>query len=121
MSEARTAGDLRDDFMDACRTVADYWADPAVVVAYSCRKRIEGALHSWLCLIDGASSAFPCSLDLVARPHPDDRAFDQAEGEDWVADGTVINESDMLHELLYNRGSWRGRHPGAPGTEGAPR
>jgi hypothetical protein len=98
---ARTAQELRDDFMDTCRDLADYWASPQVP-RETCHERLQGLLHSLLCLIDGVSGEWP-AFDLVARPHPDDKAYHQAEGENWIEDGTVINDT-MLHELLYVAG-----------------
>lgn len=97
MSEARTPDDLRDDFIHQCKAMVDYWAEEPV----ESREQLSGLLHSILCIIDGVSGGFPVALDLVCRPHPDDKAYMQAEGEDWIEDGTVINESSMLHELLY--------------------
>lgn len=104
---ARTAEALRDQFVESCRDLVDYWANsnPKTMTEYTVHDRLSGALHSFLCLIDGVSSQFPCALDLVCAPHPDDKAFHIAEGDDWVEPGTVINASDMLHELLYT-GRW---------------
>lgn len=101
---ARTAEELRDDFMDACRNLADYWAGDAVA-GQSCRERIQGALHSWLCILDGVSGDMP-GFDLVAQPHPADKEFHISEGEDWTEPGTVISDT-MLHEILFHRGAWR--------------
>lgn len=98
---AKTAEEIRSDFMDTCRSIADYWASEAVP-RQNCHERIQGALHSFLVLLDGCSGEMP-AFDVVARPHPDDKAYHQAEGENWIEDGTVINDT-MLHELLYAAG-----------------
>lgn len=112
---ARTAAELRDEFLDCCRAAADYWAGPAVS-SQSCEDRVRGLLHSVLCVIDGVSGGMH-AFDLVAAPHPDDKAYYQENGENWSEPGTVINKSDYLHELLYH-GMWehlRGdRQPGDP-------
>lgn len=100
MSAARTPESLREDFMGSCREIARYWAGP-LVEEHSVEERLSGMLHSILPLIDG-QAGMP-ALDLVCRPHPDDKEFHQAEGEDWVEDGTVLNADVLLHELLYRR------------------
>lgn len=104
---AKTAEEIREDFMDACRSLADYWAGKPgsnVPVERTCYERIQGALHSWLCILDGVSGGLP-AFDLVASPHPDDKEYHRAEGENWIEPGTVINDT-MLHEVLY-QGAWR--------------
>jgi hypothetical protein len=109
---AITADELQRDFLEDCRGLVDYWAGPNVDRA-SCYERMQGLLHSFLCIIDGVSGEMP-AFDLVARPHPDDKAYHQAEGENWIEDGTVINDT-MLHELLYVPGredGWRKHVPG---------
>lgn len=103
VTQAWTAEELRQRFLDHGRTLVDYWAG---VSSHTDREKLSGLLHSLLTTIDGQSGGFPCSMDLVCRPHPDDKAFLQAEGERWVEDGTVLNESDLLHELLYSE-AWR--------------
>ncbi|HET9893728.1 MAG TPA: hypothetical protein VFQ44_02095 [Streptosporangiaceae bacterium] len=99
---AITSEELRDEFMAACRNLPKYWAtveldgDLGTVEA-----RISGALHSLLVVIDGLAGGLP-AFDLVAAPHPDDKAYCIAEGENWIEPGTVLNHDDMLHELLYS-------------------
>jgi hypothetical protein len=104
--KARTAEELRDNFMDTCRNLVDYWA--SVQVDRDTRhERLSGLLHSFLCIFDGVSGGMP-AFDIVASPHPDDREFHRSEGEDWIEPGTVINDC-MLHELLYRpdlQGVW---------------
>ena len=92
--------------MDTCRTMASYWATVTIDEgADSCKRRIEGALHSWLCIIDGVSAGIH-GFDLVAAPHPDDKDYLRGEGEDWSERGTVINGDVYLHDHLYE-GTWR--------------
>jgi hypothetical protein len=79
--------------------------DPRVATDQDCRGRIQGALHSWLSLIDGVVGGMH-GFDLVAVPHPDDKEFCRGEGKNWSEPGTVINEQDMLNDLLYGRGAW---------------
>jgi hypothetical protein len=105
-AQARSADDLLSEFMDGCRGIVRYWATRAPA-NYSHAQRLSGLMHSMLVMLDGCSSAFPSSIELVCRPHEDDKAFQQAEGEDWIEDGTVITDNVMLHELLYQDESFR--------------
>ena len=104
--KAKTAEEIRDDFMDTCRSLVDYWASPQVG-RDTCHERLSGLLHSILCIFDGVSSGMP-AFDIVASPHPDDKEYHRGEGEDWIEPGTVINDC-MLHDLLYRpdlQGVW---------------
>ena len=104
---AKTPEELRADFLDTCRNLADYWASDAAR-RDTCHERLTGFLHSILCIFDGVSSGLP-AFNIVASPHPDDKEYYRSEGEDWIEPGTVINDC-MLHELLYREdlpGVWR--------------
>ena len=103
---AQTADELRDRFMDDCRNLVDYWASTEID-RDTVRERLSGLLHSLLGIIDGSSMGLP-AFDLTASPHPDDKAYHQARGENWIEPGTVINADDCLHEILYGRGAWAG-------------
>lgn len=118
-SRALTPAELRNEFMDSCRNIVDYWASEEIAIDRSVHGRLSGALHSFLCLIDGVSSGFPSAITLVADPHPDDKEYRQGEGENWVEPGTEINKDDHLHELIYGQGSWQGRPLGRGGRAGA--
>jgi hypothetical protein len=96
---AKTPEELRDEFMDTCRALADYWVGP-LVERGTCHERLSGFLHSVLCIFDGVSGGLP-AFDITASPHPDDKEYCRAEGEDWIEPGTVINDDCMLHEMLY--------------------
>jgi hypothetical protein len=96
---ARAPEELRDDFMDTCRALADYWASD-VIEARTCHERLSGLVHSILCIFDGVSGGMP-AFDITASPHPDDKEYHRSGGENWIEPGTVINGDVMLHELLY--------------------
>ena len=95
---------LQRQFIDHMRWLARHWA--TTPGGGSVQERLDGLLHSVLATIDG-SGDFPCRLDLVCRPHPDDKAYHIAQGEKWAEDGTVLNAGVMLHELLRDPGSVR--------------
>ena len=82
-----TPEDLRDELIDAIRNIARYWSKQEGSTLDVC----DGVAFSILVLLDGCSSAMPCSFDLTAHVHPDD--------EDQSYEGVTI--SDMLHEHYY--------------------
>lgn len=98
MTTAKTEEELRAQFMDGVRCIARYWG---LLEGKTNLEVAEGVAHSILCMIDGCSSAFPAAIDLVARPHPDDKEYNIRNDEDWVGDGTVLNANTSLHEELY--------------------
>lgn len=94
---AYTKEEARKAFLDHIRALATYWAN---VERQTTEERISGALFSVLSLIDGSTLTFP-AMDIVLRPHPEDKAFHKGEGEKWFKDGMVINDDVHLHELFY--------------------
>ncbi len=100
MSRAYTAEEVRAMFIGAARAMASYWA--TAPDAGTVQERCEGVAFSLLNCIDGTSGSFPCALDLVLSPHPDDKAFHIDEGENYFEPGMVINDA-MLHEMFYDR------------------
>lgn len=99
MSKAKTAEELRDEVLDHVRALAAYWAEHPD--QRTVRERCDGLAFSILNIFDGTSGDLP-AFDLVARPHPDDKSYHQERGEDWIEDGTVINDC-MLHEMYYQK------------------
>lgn len=99
MSKERTKDEMREMFLDECRGMCDYWAN--LPGDRGARERIDGAMFSLLVLIDGSSGGFPAAIDLVMRPHEDDKQFCIDEDEDYVVDGQVINDDCHLHDLFY--------------------
>lgn len=103
---AYTADELRDKLLNHFLDIAHYWADlPEGEGSRTTYDRIEGAIFSVLSTLDGCSPAM-CGIDLVLRPHEDDKQFCIDEGENWIEDGTVI--SDMLHEHFCRLKNSRG-------------
>jgi hypothetical protein len=108
MSRAKTADEVREEFLATCRELADYWAGN-LAGEHTCHERLTGFLHSMLCIFDGVSGDLP-AFDIQVSPHPDDAEFRRSQGEDWYEPGMVINDY-MLHELLYRAdlpGVWHG-------------
>ena len=99
MSQNYTKEEMREMFMGSAKHLALYWSK---VENESDYEKIMGFLHSMLCIIDGVSGGFPASIDLVLRPHPEDKQFNIDNGDNWVEDGMCINDDIMLHEALNN-------------------
>lgn len=97
MSKPKTKDECLDEFMRAIRCIVSYW---------SCQGKThqgvaEGVAFSILNIIDGMSGSFDCAIDLVMRPHPDDKRFKIDEGDDYIESGTIINDDVYLRELLF--------------------
>jgi hypothetical protein len=101
MSEPRafTKEELRKGFLDHLRIMARYWA--ASNHPMTKHELCESVIFSVLCAIDGVAGNVPFSLDLVARPHPDDKQSCIEDGENWVKDGMVINDDGYLHDEWF--------------------
>ncbi len=92
-SRAWTAEEARARMLAHLKGIAQYWGD---VKGRTDRERLDGLCFSFLTMIDGSNVELP-SMDLVLRPHPDDKAFAEANDENYYEDGMVINDA-MLHE-----------------------
>lgn len=99
MTRAKTAEEAREAFLDQIRTYVSYWASNNVGDK-TVRERLDGLAFSILNILDGTSSGLP-AMDIVLRPHSDDKAYCQEEGETWYEDGQTINADIMLHDLWY--------------------
>ena len=97
MSREYTEQEVREMFLDACQQLASYWAN---LPGKTATERCEGVLFSVMNIFDGTSGSFPAAIDLVVRPHPDDKQFYIDNGDNYIPDGTVINDC-MLHELIF--------------------
>lgn len=107
MTEPRayTSDELRDMLIEQSIVIARYWAslpdvDKATGNAMTVQSRCDGVVFSILAMLDG-SSDLP-GVDLVFRPHPDDKEYLRSEGSNWVEDGTIV--SDTLHEHMHRVG-----------------
>lgn len=96
---AKTAEEVRQEFLNHVHSLVIYWANlPDRTVEEKC----DGVAFSILNIFDGTTMGLP-AMDLVLAPHPDDKAFNQSEGNNWYEPGMVINDC-MLHELFVRRG-----------------
>ena len=95
MSKPRefTAEEVGKQFMQHLAAIAHYWA---TLPDKTPLERCNGLAFSVLNIFDGTSMALP-ALDLVVRPHPDDKAYCIANGENWYVDGQVVEGAS--HEI----------------------
>lgn len=100
MSRAIEKEEARQMFLDQVRCVSNYWVNLAA--APSAKEKVEGAIFSLMSILDGCSGGFPASVDLVLRPHPDDKQYCTENGENWIVGGQVINDDVHLHEIVFN-------------------
>lgn len=88
---------IREELLENFRNLARYWAQSEGTDLEKC----EGLVHSILTTFDGLS-AFP-AIDLVMRPHPDDKQYFIDNGCDYIEDGTVINDDVVLNDLFFRK------------------
>lgn len=99
MSRAYTEEEVLDEFIGQLRGIAKYWSK---VEDRTELEKIEGAIFSVLSSIDGVGYPF-ISMDLVLRPHPEDKDYHVENEDNYYEDGMVINDSVYLHNLFYGR------------------
>ena len=100
MSKPRafTAEEVRDKFLHQVRGLAKYWAE---LPGKTPQERTDGMAFSMLNIFDGSTMSLP-GLDISLAPHPEDRPYLKAQGENWFKKGQVINDC-MLHEMYFQR------------------
>lgn len=94
MSKAYTKEQVQEMILSHLHEVARYWATQT---GGSCEEKINGAMFSVLTMLDGATN-LP-AMDIVLRPHQDDREYCLKCGENYFEDRMVINDDVMLHEM----------------------
>ena len=97
-----TVPEMRDRFLAQVRQLVRYWANEPGLTP---QRRCDGTAFSILALLDGGNMGLPGFL-VVPAPHPEDRAYYQAQGECWWPDAPEL-ESDIggsLHEHFYGDG-----------------
>lgn len=97
MSRAKTAEEVREDFLQNIKSICRYWANAE---GKNDLEKCEGVAFSILNIFDGTSSAFP-TMDIILRPHPEDKQYHIDNGMDYYEDGQMINDC-YLHSL-FNR------------------
>lgn len=108
-----TREEIRVQFLYHVVRVAKYWAelpDEQCTIYGNDREsmnrwRTEGVAHTILATLDGNSISLP-GFALIPCPHPDDKEYHLAVGENHYPETAVSDtECDIgggLHELLHN-------------------
>lgn len=99
MSEVITKEEARDLFLEQVRVIAHYWITNER--AESSKEKVEGAIFSVMNIFDGTCGGFPAAIDLVLRPHSDDKKYCIDNDENWIEDGQLINDDCHLHEMVF--------------------
>lgn len=97
MSKVKSKAEIRDEFLSHIKDLVNYWDS----INDSNKGKLEGLAFSIMSTIDGVSGGFPCAIDLVMRPHEDDKQYNIDNGDDYIEDGTCINDDTMLHEIIF--------------------
>jgi hypothetical protein len=103
VARAHTADEVREKLLSIFSSYVSYWNSEDgsnVLPQTATRTRLEGLVHSVLCVLDGCTAGAP-GFDIVAKPHADDKAICQQQGVNWYEDGTVAN-TKPLHKGWYN-------------------
>ena len=98
MAKAKTKEQVRADLLDTIRSYAEYWDK---VDRKTSIEKLHGLAFSILGIFDGTTPGLP-ALDIVLRPHPDDKEYQKDQDEDWFEDGMVINDDVHLHDKYHN-------------------
>jgi hypothetical protein len=109
-----TSEEIQNNFLEYVRSTIKYWADTPLtrdIGVSETEQRIAGAAFSILCAIDGCAADLP-GFVLAPRPHQDDKAYNQENGDNWYprlkADITSDISGNLHERLQYEK--WRHSH-----------
>lgn len=127
MSRAKTAEEAKRDFLNQIKMSISNWASNGTVDCLRKDRLIEGPAFSILNIIDGTSQGLP-SLDLVIRPHPDDKSFRLPDILTAVLQQAASTEIERIvelecqlteaQELLSKWSDWWDFSKPSPGVDG---
>ncbi len=104
MSREYTPEEVRNALLDHVWSMIDYWRHQANATTE--QERMEGLAFSILTMLDGESSELPKFI-VAPDPHPDDRPFLIAQGEDYFPENSHLKvASDLggsLHDNFHSR------------------
>ena len=93
-SRAFTKEEIVVQFVHHCGNIANNWIE---LPNRSIRERVNGAIFSVLVMLDGESSTLP-GFTVTPRPHQDDRAFNESNGQPWYP--VDVDIAGGLHSSL---------------------
>jgi hypothetical protein len=106
-----TQEEVTNEFLSEMWQIVDYWGslDEKFRNGRGKNWKLEGLLHSFLCLIDGGNAGMPGFL-VVPDPHPSYKEQAEEEGnalywpelpEGWSDKVTTVNGNHSLHEIMH--------------------
>ena len=78
-TRAKTVEEVRNEFLDCIRSIANFWAD---VSGKTSQEMCNGLAFSILALLDGCNVGYP-AMDISLSPHVSDKEYYQKNGDDW--------------------------------------
>ena len=93
---AKTAEEVRGEFLNYIRAISKYWASQPDKTP---QEKCDGLAFSILVIFDGDTTALP-GFDIALSPHPDDKQYYIDHRENWYEPGMVINDCS-LHDLWH--------------------
>lgn len=97
MTSGIPANKVRQAFLEHIKAEVHHWSVVDSEHHDTCKKKLDGLAHSILCMFDGVTSEFP-AMDIVLRPHPENKQDAIDNEDDWFESGQVINSNKSLHE-----------------------
>ncbi len=98
MPRELTPEEIRDNLLDHVWAMIGWWETESR--AASPRDKLEGLAFSILAALDGSAADLP-AFKVTPIPHPEDKAYNQSEGDDWYPE----DQPDLgtLHEFFHSR------------------
>lgn len=94
-----TLEEVRDKMLKHFHDIARYWA--TIPNGGTMEERCDGAVFSVLAALDGGGMVIPAMI-VVPHPHPDDKAYHQANGDNWFPESEDHpHDLGVLHEFYY--------------------
>jgi hypothetical protein len=94
---ARTEDEVRDEFLQAFRDKAHYWA--TTPNGGTVKERCDRVAFSILVMLDGGSGTMP-AYRVTVDPAPEDKQYCIEKGVNYYEPGTEVTNG-CLHELFY--------------------
>jgi hypothetical protein len=95
---AKTAKEVRKEFLQYIHGISEYWAN---LPNKTNQERCEGLAFSILNIFDGTTMDLP-GMDISLSPHPDDKEYHEANGENWYEQGMIINNCELHGMYIRN-------------------
>ena len=70
----RSKKEMQYVFIQEIVSIVEYWVN---LKGVSDNEKCKGVAFSIMNIFDGTSGGFPCAIDLVLNPHPDDKQYSQ--------------------------------------------